>query len=324
VPFQPVPPLPSFIAQQLPMARGSYELEHGPNAGRDLHYIDTGPSEGPKKGEPTVFMVHGNPTWSFLWRKVIAALPGRRCVAPDLLGFGLSSRLPREEDHRVERHADTLCELVDALELDRVVLVGQDWGGPLVASLGARLSAQRSDRVAGVVLGNTSVLVPREPRGTLFHRFARAPVVSDLAFKVLGMPQNLLWVAQGDRRSIRGDVARAYRWPLRSRQDRVGPLALARMVPDSVAHPAIDELRRGEAWIRAFEGPMALVWGTKDPILGKALRRHEETFPDAPVTLTRAGHFLQEEVPDALAAAIEDVSRRARAVAAETHANDQE
>jgi cis-3-alkyl-4-acyloxetan-2-one decarboxylase len=301
------------------MPRGSYELERGPNAGRDLHYLDTGEGEG-----PTVFLVHGNPTWSFLWRKVIAALPGRRCVAPDLLGFGLSSRLPREDDHRVERHADTLCELIDALALERVVLVGQDWGGPLVASVGARLSAEQPDRVAGVVLGNTSVLVPKNPRGTLFHRFARMPVVSDVAFKVLGLPQNLLWITQGDKRSIRGDVARAYRWPLRRQVDRVGPLALARMVPDSVAHPAIDELRRGETWIRAFVGPMALVWGTRDPILGKALRRHEEAFPAAPVTLTQAGHFLQEEVPEALASAITDVLERASSDVAETRATEPE
>jgi cis-3-alkyl-4-acyloxetan-2-one decarboxylase len=319
VPFQPAPPLPRFIADELPVPRGSYELERGPSAGRDIHYLDTRQGQG-----PTVLMVHGNPTWSYLWRKVIAALTGHRCVAPDLLGFGLSSRLPREDDHRLDRHADTLLELVDALELDRVVLVGQDWGGPIAASLGARLSAARGDRVAGVVLANTSVLVPREPRGTLFHRFARAPVVSDIAFKLLGIPQNLLWAAQGDRRSIRGDVARAYRWPLRRRADRVGPLALARMVPDSVAHPAIDELRFAEAWIRGFEGPMALVWGTKDPILGKALRRHEEAFPDAPVTLTRAGHFLQEEVPDALAAAIVDVCRRAQAGVVETRSADPE
>lgn len=301
----------------MPQPRGTYELERGPNAGRDLHYIDTGGDDG-----PTVLMVHGNPTWSFLWRKVIAALPAHRCIAPDLLGFGLSSRLLREEDHRVDRHADSLCELIDALELDRIVLVGQDWGGPIAASIGARLCEKRSDRVVGVVLGNTSVLVPREPRGTLFHRFARTPLVSDVAFKLLGMPQNLLWVAQGDRRSITGAVARAYRWPLRRRYDRVGPLALARMVPDSVAHPAIDELRRGEDWIRAFAGPMALVWGTRDPILGKALRRHEEAFPDAPVTLTQAGHFLQEEVPVAIASAIMDVMRRSEANVAETRAAD--
>jgi haloalkane dehalogenase len=71
-------------------------------------------------------------------------------------------------------------------------------------------------------------------------------------------------------------------------------------------------LRRGQAWLQGFEGPMALVWGTRDPILGRALRRHEAAFPRAPVTTTRAGHFLQEQVPQALAAAIDDVVARGR------------
>ena len=187
------------------------------------------------------------------------------------------------------------------------MLVGQDWGGPLVASVGARLP----ERVAGVVLANTSVLLPRKPRGTAFHRFARMRGLSDLAFRGLGFPQNVLWAVQGDRRSIRGAVAKAYRWPLRRLSDRVGPLALARMVPDSPAHGSVDELRRGGAWIQEFDGPMALVWGTKDPILGRALPRHQAAFPRAPVTLTQAGHFLQEEVPEAIVSAIDDVWRRA-------------
>ncbi|MCY0995267.1 alpha/beta fold hydrolase [Nannocystis sp. ILAH1] len=236
-------------------------------------------------------------------------LPGLRCVAPDLLGFGLSSRIALHE-HSVERHVDALAELVEALGLRRFVLVGQDWGG----ALGPVLAARMPERVAGVVLGNTSVVLPPRPRGTWFHRFARTPVVSDLAFRGLGFPQNALWVAQGDRRSIRGPVARAYRWPLRRLSDRSSPLALARMVPGSLEHPSIAPLRRGEAWLREFVaagGPLALVWGERDPILGRALARHERAFPTASVTRTPAGHFLQEEVPEALATAIREVANRA-------------
>jgi pimeloyl-ACP methyl ester carboxylesterase len=190
------------------------------------------------------------------------------------------------------------------------VLVGQDWGGALAAALGARVP----ERVAGVVLANTSVLLPSRPRGTWFHRLARVPGISELLFRGLGLPQAALWVAQGDRGSIRGDVARAYRWPLRRLADNAAPLALARMVPGGPGHPSVPALRRGEAWIRGFNdqgGPIALVWGERDPILGKALARHAEAFPRATVTRTQAGHFLQEEVPEALAAAIVDVARRA-------------
>lgn len=295
------PPLPDFIARQLPFHRGIHTLREGPDAGRRIHFIDQG-----DHGARPILLLHGNPTWSYLWRKVIALLPAYRCVAPDLLGLGFSDRLPRLEDHTVDRHGDAVADLVEALDLRGFILVGQDWGGPIAMQVGLR----HPDRIAGVVLGNTAVTIPSHPRGTWFHKLARVPIVSDLLFRGLGVPQIALWAAQGDRKSIRGEVARAYRWPLRTWKDRVAPLALARMVPNGPDHPSMEALRRGEAWIRSFTGPMALVWGMRDPILTHALRHHERAFPNAPVTRTEAGHFLQEEVPEALAAAVEDVARR--------------
>lgn len=303
MPFLPAPPLPDFLDPLLPFRRAAYLLQSGPDAGRRIHFIDHGEPQA-----QAVLMLHGNPTWSFLWRKVIALLPGFRCAAPDLLGLGLSDRLPRIEDHTVERHGAAMTELVEALDLRGIILVGQDWGGPIAAQVGANLP----ERIAGLVLANTTVTVPHHPRGTLFHKFARVPVVSDLVFRGLGFPQNVLWAVQGDKCSIRGEVARAYRWPLRTWQDRIAPLALARMVPNGPDHTSMAALRRGEAWARSFTGPAALVWGVRDPILGRALRHLERLFPEAPVTRTRAGHFLQEEVPEDLSAAVEDVARRSR------------
>jgi pimeloyl-ACP methyl ester carboxylesterase len=296
-----VPPLPDFIARQLPFDRAVHTLRQGPDAGRRLHLID----HGAAAARP-VLMLHGNPTWSFLWRKVIRLLPGCRCMAPDLLGLGLSDTLKLEE-HTVDRHGAAIAELVEVLDLRGIVLVAQDWGGPIAMQVGLRCP----DRIAAVVLGNTAVTIPSRPRGTAFHRFARLPLLSDLVFRGFGFPQNVLWKVQGDRRSIRGDVARAYRWPLRTWARRAAPLALARMVPDGPAHPSMEPLRRGEAWIRAFPGPLAFVWGMRDPILARSLEHHIRAFPNAPVTRTEAGHFLQEEVPEALAAAVEDVVRRA-------------
>jgi pimeloyl-ACP methyl ester carboxylesterase len=301
MPFAPPPALPDFLATELSQRRRAFRLERGSDAGKLLHFID----HGPERSRPVLF-IHGNPTWSFLWRKVIARLPEMRCIAPDLLGFGLSDRLPHLEDHSLVRHAEAIAELVEALDLRNMILVLQDWGGPIGALVGAMLP----DRVAGVVLSNTAVVVPSNPRGTTFHRFARLPVVSDIVFRCLGFPQNILAHAQGDRRSITGVVSRAYTYPLRSLSDRIGPLALARMVPDSPLHPSMPALRRGEAFMLGFTGPMALVWGVRDPILGKALARHEKAFPRAYVAVTRAGHFLQEEVPEELAHAIEDVAAR--------------
>lgn len=306
MPFHPAPPLPARIAALLPFPRASYELGRGRHAGLEVHYLDAGPRDA-----EAVFMVHGNPAWSLLWRKVILALPHRRCIAPDLLGFGLSGKPSKIEDHSVDGHADALVELVEALQLRRVLLVGQDWGGPLCTAVGARLG----DRVRGLVLGNTSVLVPARPRGTWFHRFARMRGISELAFVGLGLPQRAMWTMQHDRGSITGRIARAYQWPLRRFRDRVGPLALARMVPDDLRHPSIDALRRGQRWVEAYGGPMALVWGRNDPLLGRALERHRRALPAAIVTETDAGHFLQEEVPDALAAAIESVWQRGQAAA---------
>ena len=298
MPFASPPPLPSFLAAELPFRRRAYRLEFGSDAGKLLHFID----QGPERARP-VLLLHGNPTWSFLWRKIITRLPELRCVAPDLLGFGLSDRLARIEDHSVERHAAAIAELVTALDLRGLVLVAQDWGGPI----GARVGSLLPDRIAGIVLGNTAVLVPARPRGTWFHRFARTPVVSDIVFRGLGFPQGTLGTVQGDRRSISGLVSRAYSHPLRGFADRVGPLALARMVPDGPDHPSLPALRLGEAWIQGFTGPMALVWGERDPILGKALAKHQAAFPNATVTITQAGHFLQEEVPEEITHAIEDV-----------------
>jgi haloalkane dehalogenase len=299
------PSLPAWLARDLPFERKALRLECPHSYGRVLHMIDHG-----RRGGRVVLMQHGNPTWCYLWRKVIRMLDPDtfRCVVPDMMGLGLSSTLPGVQDHSASSHAEMLSRVIEELDLNQIILVGQDWGGPMVAALGARYP----DRVAGVVLANTSVLVPRRPRGTSFHRFARTPVVSDLAFRAANFPLHSLHKVQGDKNSIRGEVARAYRWPLKGARRRVAPLALARMVPDGPEHPSLAELRRGEAWVRSFEGPMGLVWGVRDPILGRALGKHERAFPDARVTLTQAGHFLQEEVPGSLASAIISVHKRSR------------
>ena len=302
----PPAPLPDFLASEMPFDRRHVRLSRGPDAGRTIHTIDHG------SGRP-VLLIHGNPTWCYLWRKVIAGLdPQRlRCVAPDLLGFGLSSKLLRTRDHTLERHLLALTQAIEALQLGPgTILVGQDWGGPLVVGVGARTLREQ---VAGIVLGNTSVLTPSLPKGTWFHRFSRLPLVSDAAFRLLGFPLPVLHTAQGDKGSLRGAAARAYRWPLASPLTRAGMLGLARMVPAGLDHPSLPALREIESWVTSFTGPMTLVWGQRDPILGRALKKHERAFPHARVVRTQAGHFLQEEVPELFVEAIEEVAARAEA-----------
>ena len=166
-------------------------------------------------------------------------------------------------------------------------------------------SALDIEQVGGVQgWGVETCLEGFEPAETAFHRLARNRLLAPVLFRGLGFPLGTLDRVQGDRRSISGDVARAYRWPFRRLVDRAAPLGLARMVPDTAAHPSVTGLREMETWLRTFPGPIELVWGRRDPLLGRALERHVQALPRARVTETEAGHFLQEEVPEIIARSI--------------------
>jgi pimeloyl-ACP methyl ester carboxylesterase len=295
----PAPPLPEWIERQLAPGTRRFQADVG---GHRMHVMEAG------RGRP-VLLLHGNPAWSFLYRKVAAALAHEplRLVMPDLVGLGFSDRPRHASEHTLDAHARWLGALVDGLALRDLVFVGHDWGGPI----GLCALAERPDAVAGLVILNTVVGPPRAGfRPTRFHRFARMPLVSDLAFRLGGFPQNSLHRVQGDPASIRGDVARAYRHPLRRFRDNAAPLALARMVPDGAPdHPSLAPLRRAQAFFTSFAGPVAVVWGDRDPVLGRVRKHVESLVPRATVTPTRAGHFLQEEVPAEVAAAIRLVAR---------------
>jgi pimeloyl-ACP methyl ester carboxylesterase len=298
--FDDAPPLPDWLAEEFPFRRRMF---HG---GRwAMHFVDEGQG-------PVVLMQHGNPTWCFLWRKVIRRLRGAniRVIAPDLVGLGLSDK-PRETGlHSLRFHALNVGRLVQALDLRDMVIVGQDWGGPVLGLM----AAQHPDRVTGAVFANTGLSAPRKKRPlSLFHLLAHLPVASTLLFKGGNFPLRMLHRVQGNPASIGPLERRAYRWPLKARRDRTAPLALARMVPTGPDHPSSSDLRQIRAWGESFAGPVHLVWGMKDPILGRALENMKGLFPAATVTATGAGHFLQEEVPEALAAAILSVmAARAR------------
>ncbi|MGE5181742.1 MAG: alpha/beta fold hydrolase [Acidobacteriota bacterium] len=297
--------LPGWIESQLPPGVRHDEIAAD---GQRLHVMAWGPADG-----PAVVLVHGNPTWGFLWRKVVAEIRARpggdrlHLIAPDLVGLGLSSK-PFAAAHTLRNHGKWLGAVIDRLAPGPLVLVAQDWGGPI----GLRAMADRQARLRGLVLGNTAVGPPAKGfKPTLFHRLSQTPILGELLFERLGFPLGVLHWTQGDRSTIRGDVARAYRWPLRERADRAAPLALARMVPDSHEHPSIPELAVCERVYRETKVPVALVWGMKDPILGRVIGHASRLRPDAKVVKTGAGHFLQEEVPRELADAVLDVVARA-------------
>ena len=294
----PAPPLPGFLARLLPFERSLVEA-----GGVRLHVMEAGSG-------PTVVLLHGNPTWGFLWRRVAAPLAdaGLRVVMPDLAGLGLSDKPRDPAFHTLERHARIVGALLDEVAPGPLLLVLHDWGG----AIGLAAMEERRARLAGLVVTNTVVGPPRPTtRPTRFHRFANLPLVSAAAFRLLGFPQNALHLTQADRASISGDVARAYRWPLRRLADRTAPLAMARMVPLREDHPSLPALRRSLAVATSFEGPAAIVWGERDPVLGRALRGVAEALPRAAITRVAAGHYLQEETPDAIVGAVLDVARRA-------------
>ena len=294
----PAPDLPDWIAKEVPFTR--YRLAVGD--GLHMHVMETG------RGRPVV-MVHGNITWGFLYRKGAMCLQGQglRLIMPDLIGFGFSDK-PRDfSAHSIRNHSKWLGSLIDQLDLHEVTLVCQDWGG----AIGVHPFTTRPERLGAMVVLNTVLDAP--PPGfkpTPFHRFSHMPLVSDIAFRLLPLPQAALHLAQGDKSSISGNVARAYRYPFRRISDRVAPLATARMAVDRAGHPSIAALDECAAFVRSFEGPKAMVWGRRDPVIARALKRTRALLGDPPVTETQAGHFLQEEVPEEIAAAVIDVSVR--------------
>jgi pimeloyl-ACP methyl ester carboxylesterase len=298
--------LPEHLAAQFPPGFRSRSVATGD---QHMHVLEWGPADA----ERTIVLVHGNPTWGYLWRKVVAELLARdrsvRLVVPDLIGLGLSSK-PEMPAHSLVQHARWFGEMLDQVAPGPVVVAAQDWGGPI----SMHAMASRMPRLRGIVLGNTAISPPHADfKPTLFHRLSQLPLASDLLFRRLGFPLGALHLSQGDRSSIKGEVAAAYRWPLRRVEDRAAPLALARMVPDRVeGHPSIPELRISQYTFETAEVPVRLVWGTKDPILGRVVNHLARLRPDAEVTRTEAGHFLQEEVPVPLAEAIADVAKRAR------------
>ena len=290
----PAPELPNWLDQQLPFQR--YMVEVGD--GLRMHVMEQG------EGTP-VLLFHGNPTWGYLYRRVAAELSGEpyRLIMPDLIGLGFSDRPPNRSDHTLENHASWMGSLVRSLDLGSAAFVVQDWGGPI----GLHAAYSNPGVMRGLVVMNTAIDAPKPGfKPTLFHRVFSTRL-GDALSKWLGLPQNAMRYAQGDRTSITGIVQKSYTYPLRGDGYRA-VIGLVRMVPDDLEHPSVPYLREAGEAARSLEGQKAIVWGDKDPVLGKLRRRVSRQLPDAEVIATDAGHFLQEEVPAEIASAIRSVT----------------
>lgn len=295
-----LPGLPSFIEAQLPpdISRKTLQIE-----GLTLHYLQRG------KGIP-VLLMHGNPSWSFIYRNIMAELDPEKycCIAPDLPGLGLSSKPKAPSFYSLENYSRIMGKFVKEVIREDFIFIGQDWGGPI----GLLASMQASHEMKGMVLLNTMIRPPKDDfRPTAFHTFSRKPILSDIVFRAFRFPQAYLHKVQGQPASIRGWVRKAYTWPLRKWQENKAPLMLARMVPDSQTHPSIPFLQQTEAFAHSFQGPVSLVWGKKDPILGRLATAHQKLMPQAQLKTTEGGHFIQEEYPELIARTIEEVAKAA-------------
>ena len=286
-------PLPDYAASMIDDDFKSYFIEVEP--GIKVHILEVG------EGYP-VFMQHGNPTSGFLYRKVAAELPRNkvRSIMPTLVGLGFSSKVPTHQ-HNIENHIRWINVVLNTLQLKEVVYVGQDWGGPI----GMGALAESPGILQGAVVMNTGFNAPTEPMDlSQAHATAKAPITGELLLEVFVPIFEQLPNVQGDPGSMPADVIKLYEKPLADSGNSKAPLKLMRMVTDGPDHPSAAAMRKIESYVGGLSIPAEIIWGTNDPILGQALPAMQASFPDAPVTKTEAGHFLQEEVPKEIAAAI--------------------
>mgnify|MGYP001817578834 CR=1 FL=1 len=219
---------------------------------------------------------------------------------PTLAGLGFSSKIPVGE-HTLDNHMQWLNSVLKQLKLDELVFVGQDWGGP--TGMGAL--AMSPGLLKGAVVLNTGFNAPTEERSiSRIHALVKTPVVGELLVETLGRGFSGLPDLQGDPTSMPEEIIHLYRQPLLDSGNGKAPLAMMRMVPDGPDHPSAEAMRFIAQYVEELDIPAEIVWGMRDPILGGLLFNMQENFPDAAVTETQAGHFLQEEVPLEIAAAI--------------------
>ena len=247
--------------------------------GRRMHYLDEG------EGEP-ILLLHGEPTWSYLWRK----------IAPDLIGFGRSDKPEDVGWYSYDRHVESVVRLVEALDLRGITLVVHDWGGPI----GLRVAVEHEDRIARLVLLNTAIGGGRAPSET-WLRFRAAVREAGDALDVGRL------VDAGTSQGLSDADRAAYADVFPTPASKAGALAFPELVPAEPDHPNVEPLNRVAEALRSWPKPALVVWGADDRVLPPGVARSlVELIPGAqgPVLIEGASHFLQEDRPDEVAEAI--------------------
>jgi len=261
-----------------------------------VHYVD----EGPRDGEP-VLLMHGEPSWSFLYRKMIPVITaaGYRAVAPDLVGFGRTDKPAHRADYTYQRHVDWMRALLEQLDLRRATLVGQDWGG----LIGLRLLAEHPDRFDHVVAANTFLPTGDRDPGDAFlawQKFSQEAPTFPVGAIVNG----------GCVSDLPPEVVAAYDAPFPDESYKEGARQFPLLVPTSPSDPAAEPNRRAWKALSNLTTPFLTAFSDSDPITAGADRVLREQVPGAEgqhhTTLTGGGHFLQEDVGEELARVVVD------------------
>lgn len=260
-----------------------------------VHYLDEGPRDG-----RVLLCLHGEPTWSYLYRKTIPhfAAAGYRTIAPDLVGFGKSDKPVHPQSYSYERHVEWLAAFLDALEIDEYVLVAQDWGG----LLGLRLVADRPQRFAALVLANTFLPTGDEPVSEGFLRWRAAsqrlpePFPAGYVLKRTCTPP------------IDDAVASAYDAPFPDERYCAGARVFPLLVPTTPDDRSAESNRAAWRVLETFAAPVLCAFSDGDPITRGGDHVFRERIPGArgiePETIAGASHFLQEDKPAEFAGAI--------------------
>ena len=271
-----------------------FEPRHSEIDGLRMHYVD----EGPRDADP-ILLLHGEPSWSYLYRFMIPPLAERhRVVAPDLVGFGRSDKPGRVSDHTYANQVAWTARLVlGTLRLDRITLFAQDWG----SLIGLRVAAENEDRFARIVIGNGFLPTGSENFPWIFkvwQAFARYSPV---------FPVSRI-VDFGTRRKLDAEERRAYDAPFPSSRYKAGARALPARVPTSPDDPASEANRTAWRTLERWEKPFLTTFSTGDPITRGADRDLQRRIPGAAGQrhlTVHGGHFLQEDAGTDLAEAID-------------------
>ncbi len=265
-----------------------------------VHYLDEGPAEG-----PVVLLLHGEPSWSFLYRHMIPVLvgDGLRAIAPDLVGFGRSDKPTPRAEYTFARHVEWMRSLLfERLELSGVTLVCQDWGG----LIGLRLVAEHGERFARVVAANTYLPTGDSPPGEAFMTWLR------FSQEVESFPTGVI-VNSGCVTDLSNAVIAAYDAPFPDQRYTEGARQFPTLVPISPDDPAAAANRRAWNALAAFDKPFLTAFSDQDPITAGSDARLKRRIPGAAgqphTTITGAGHFLQEDKGRELAQVVVDFVR---------------